>query len=162
MNRLTTKLLIFLLLSNSAVHSINAMNQETALAKEMSNEMVMRSIQQLPQDLKRYIIALVLQSDLKYKFSFFKKIDVKYPVYAVAWSPNGETILTGSANKRACIWSSKTGELLTTLKRHRTGITSVAFSPDGETIFTGSYDTTACLWNSKTRELITTLKGHRG
>jgi WD40 repeat protein len=68
------------------------------------------------------------------------------PVSAVAFSPDGSRILTGSGDKTARLWDAATGEPVATLAGHTAAIHSVAFSPDGSRILTGSGDKTARLW----------------
>lgn len=85
---------------------------------------------------------------------------IPHHITSAAWSPDGETILTGSYDNTARLWSAKTGELLATFVGHRKVVTCVAFSPDGRTLVTGSYDGTTCLWDSKTGRLLKILKGH--
>src|SRR6516165_6586307 len=55
-------------------------------------------------------------------------------VYAVAFSPNGKTILTGSADRTARLWDVATGRPLGPPLEHQSPVCAVAFSPDGKTI----------------------------
>jgi WD40 repeat protein len=80
-------------------------------------------------------------------------------VYAVAYSPDGSRIVTGSVDKTAIIWNAS-GAKITTLSGHSDYVTSVAYSPDGSRIVTGSWDGTAIIWNASTGAKITTLSGH--
>ncbi|WP_399457163.1 WD40 repeat domain-containing protein, partial [Streptomyces sp. WAC05858] len=52
-------------------------------------------------------------------------------VLAVAFSPDGKTLATGSNDDTARLWSTGTGSARTTLKGHNGNVWSVAFSPDG-------------------------------
>jgi hypothetical protein len=79
-------------------------------------------------------------------------------VYSVAFSLDGQTIVTASRDGTVKLWS-KEGEELQTFKGHSAGVVSVVFSPDGETIATASWDQTVKLW-SKEGEELQTLKGH--
>jgi formylglycine-generating enzyme required for sulfatase activity len=78
----------------------------------------------------------------------------------VAFSPGGDTILTGSRDKTARLWDLK-GNTLQVLKGHTDNVWSVAFSPGGDTILTGSWDKTARLWDLK-GNILQVLKGHTG
>ncbi|MBD2030278.1 hypothetical protein H6F55_09820, partial [Phormidium sp. FACHB-322] len=77
-------------------------------------------------------------------------------VWALAFSPDGETIATASLDQSVKLWS-RQGEELQTLKGHSAGVLSVAFSPDGETIATASEDQSVKLWNFQLADL--TAKG---
>jgi len=67
-------------------------------------------------------------------------------VYSVAFSPDGQTLASGSWDKTVRLWRVSDGRLLRTLKRHTNGVWSVAFSPDGQTLAWGSDDGTVRLW----------------
>ncbi|MDX3833469.1 nSTAND1 domain-containing NTPase [Streptomyces europaeiscabiei] len=81
-------------------------------------------------------------------------------VRAVAFSPDRNTLATGSADKTVRLWDPATGKIRTTLKGHTDQVTSVAYSPDGHTLATGSADKTVRLWDPATGKTRTTLKGH--
>ena len=81
-------------------------------------------------------------------------------VFSAAYSPDGQWIATGSWDKTAKVWESKTGQETLTLTGHEGQIRSAAYSPDGQWIATGSRDKTAKVWNSKTGQELMTLKRH--
>ena len=74
-------------------------------------------------------------------------------VSAVAWSPDGHHILTGSQDGTARIWDATTGENTLTLT-HTDWVMAVAWSPDGHHILTGSPDGTARIWDATTGEQV--------
>ncbi len=79
-------------------------------------------------------------------------------VLSVAFSPDGQRILTGSNDKLAKLWD-LTGRELQSFVGHREGVESVAFSPDGKFVLTGSLDKTAKLWDLNGLE-IQAFAGH--
>ncbi|MFJ5547622.1 CHAT domain-containing protein [Streptomyces sp. NPDC093225] len=68
-------------------------------------------------------------------------------VPAVAFSPDGLRIATGSAHDAVRIWSAGTGRL-TVEARHDAGVNCVAFSPDGTRLASGGADATARVWDA--------------
>ncbi len=79
-------------------------------------------------------------------------------VLSVAFSPDGKTIASGSADNTIKLWNLE-GKELRTLTGHSNGVWRVAFSPDGKTIAIGSDDNTIKLCNLEGKELLT-LTGH--
>ena len=82
------------------------------------------------------------------------------PVSAVAYSPDGRLIVTGSWDNTAKVWDSQTGTSLKDLKGHSAQVTSVGFSPDGTRIVTGSDDKTVKVWDVGKGKSLFELKGH--
>ena len=82
------------------------------------------------------------------------------PVICVAYSQDGQLVLTGSADHTAKIWDAERGKELKTLTGHRGQVMSAAFSPDGQRVVTGSTDHTVKLWNAATGTEILTLWGN--
>jgi WD40 repeat protein/tRNA A-37 threonylcarbamoyl transferase component Bud32 len=77
--------------------------------------------------------------------------------WAVAFSPDGSTALTGGKDKVARRWDTLTGQPIGEPLRHCYPVWAVSFSPDGCTILTGSGDDgehvgEARLWDTATGE----------
>ena len=83
-----------------------------------------------------------------------------HSVNSVAYSPDGQTLASGSNDNTIKLWNVNTGKLLQTLKSHSYSVNSVAYSPDSQTLASASGDNTIKLWNVKTGELLQTLKSH--
>jgi WD40 repeat protein len=81
---------------------------------------------------------------------------------AVAFSPDGKTVLTGSGDKTARLWEAATGKAVGPPLQHQDIVCAVAFSPDGETVLTGSWDKTARLWKAATGKVIGPPLQHQG
>ena len=71
-------------------------------------------------------------------------------VLAVAVSPDGRGIVTGSADNTARLWNAKTGAEMRVFEGHTKPVWAVAITPDGARIVTGSDDRTARVWDAHT------------
>jgi len=78
---------------------------------------------------------------------------------AVAFSPDGRQILSGSYDSTVKLWDVATGREIRTFAGSEP-VSSVAFSPDGRQILSGSGDTTVKLWDVVTGKGIRTFSGH--
>jgi WD40 repeat protein len=79
-------------------------------------------------------------------------------VGAVAWSPSGEKIASGSADQTARIWDAITGDNLITLQGHTDVVSAVAWNPISTILATGSVDGIVRLWDTQTGQLIDTIQ----
>jgi WD40 repeat protein len=79
-------------------------------------------------------------------------------VTSVAFSPNGDQVLSGSSDKTLKLWDAATGRLIRTYQGD-SGVYSVAFSPDGRRLLSGSGET-LMLWDAGTGKLLRSFRGH--
>ena len=78
-------------------------------------------------------------------------------VSSVAFSPDSNTLVSGSWDGTIRLWDVAIGEHKTTLTGHTGSVKSVTFSPDGSIIASGSSDGTIRLWNATSGTLYKTF-----
>jgi len=83
-------------------------------------------------------------------------------VNAVTFSPEGETILSGSGDDTLILWDVTAGVAIRRFDGHTDAVNSVIFGPEGQTALSGSEDATLILWDVTTGEAIRRFKGHTG
>jgi WD40 repeat protein len=79
-------------------------------------------------------------------------------VYSVAFSPDGQHIVSGSADDTICVWNVVMEKIVAgPFTGHTDSVCSVAFSPNGQHIVSGSFDNTIRMWDIiKTKEVALT------
>jgi WD40 repeat protein len=84
-------------------------------------------------------------------------------VRAVAITPDGKRLVTGSDDNTARLWDLAKGFCLRTYEGHTMGVRAMAISPDGRRLVTmGSWDQTARLWDLETGRPLQRYTGHTG
>ena len=79
--------------------------------------------------------------------------------YALSFSPDGKTLVSGGRDNIVRLWDVQTGELKSRLKGHRDDVNAVIFSENGEVCASGSDDGTIRLWTVHTGVMLAILKG---
>jgi WD40 repeat protein len=79
-----------------------------------------------------------------------------------AFSPNGETLATGSMDCTVRLWKTATGELLHTLTDLSGEISVLLWHPSSLVLVGGAADAQAVLWNCIKGTVATYFSGHRG
>jgi WD40 repeat protein len=84
-----------------------------------------------------------------------------YPVSYVSFSPDGQTLVTGSADGIR-LWEVQTGELIRTIPQNFASLMSVAMNPNGSMLVSGTDHRAnqVKIWDAHTGELLNTLEGH--
>ena len=60
------------------------------------------------------------------------------PICAIAFSPDSRTLVSGSADETAIVWSIRTGQAIFRLEGHRAAVDSVTYNSDGSLVVTAS------------------------
>ena len=94
------------------------------------------------------------------------------PIMAIAISPDGSFVASGSTDRTIKLWQLESGQLLHTFggrsfgaslrssPGHREAIRALAFSADGRTLLSGGDDCLLKWWNLETRQLIAETPEH--
>jgi WD40 repeat protein/serine/threonine protein kinase len=83
------------------------------------------------------------------------------PITAVAWSPNGSIIASGSGFLGGPIhlWDAASGKSLGKLEGHTSWICELVFSEDGLLLYSASGDQAIRIWDVEQQRCLTTLRG---
>nr|POF17869.1 vegetative incompatibility protein het-e-1 [Quercus suber] len=79
-------------------------------------------------------------------------------VQAVAFSLDGQVVVSASYDGTVLLWNTTTGEQIQKLEVRGSTITTVAFSPNRQVVVLASEDRTVQLWNTTTAEQIQKLE----
>ena len=80
---------------------------------------------------------------------------------AVAFSPDGDEVVTTGMDALAQVWSVPSFDLVRTFSGHDKSVNSAAIAPDGKRVMTGSTDRTAIVWDWESGDQLVRLAGHR-
>ena len=78
-------------------------------------------------------------------------------IYALALSPDGKTLATGSYDQKIKLWNVADGKERKTLSGHNGAVYGLAFRPDGKLLASASADRTVKLWDVASGERRDTL-----
>lgn len=75
-------------------------------------------------------------------------------VNAIAISPDGQTLVSGSNDQTVKLWNLKTGKHSFTFFGQSGEVSTVAISPDGKKVFAGGFDNKISSWQLDTKALL--------
>lgn len=81
-------------------------------------------------------------------------------VTALAYSPDGRRVTTGTRGGDVAVWDAHSGRLLHELHRHEVGVRSIAYSPGGRWLAVASIDGSARLYDTDTGELQLVMRNY--
>ena len=81
-----------------------------------------------------------------------------YSIRFASFSPDGKLVVSASAEGKARIWNSETGQLVRELVGHKQTVNTAQFSPNGQRIITAGNDSDAIIWDVKTGVSLGVLK----
>ena len=83
------------------------------------------------------------------------------PVWAIAVSPNGQLVASGTTDGSIQVLDMETGDVLYTLSGHSGPVGALAISPNGRLLVSGSGDRSLKVWDLWSGKLIKMLYGHK-
>jgi hypothetical protein len=116
------------------------------------------------EELLNAIAKLKHKRQNEYAYLYHTFIGHSSKVRSVAISPDGQTLVSGCADKSIKIWNGTTGKVIRILTENLAEVSSVAISPDGNFLAVGSCEhprSNVKVWHLATGKLLHTLLGHQ-
>jgi predicted NACHT family NTPase len=90
------------------------------------------------------------------------RIQLRMPVFAVAFAPHGRSLVSASENGDVRLWEAASGNMVRRFVGHRGHVKGVALTSDGKILATAGADSTVRLWDTADGTEIRRLDGHEG
>lgn len=81
-------------------------------------------------------------------------------IRALAFSSDGETLISGGTDGKIRVWEVETGRQLSAISAHDGLVLALAFSPDGKLFASSGSDATVRLWDLKSEHLLSMFTAH--
>jgi len=82
------------------------------------------------------------------------------PTRAVAFSPDGKTVLSGSFDQSLILWDVASGQALHRMSGHTANPTVLTFSPDGRYALSADLNGIVILWDLASQAMLRRYTGH--
>jgi WD40 repeat protein len=84
------------------------------------------------------------------------------PISAVAFTPEGQAVVTGSKDGTARLWDVATGKETVRFTGHTFRVSPLVVTPDGRHVLSSDSDQNTCLWDARTGRELCRLVSFRG
>ncbi len=81
------------------------------------------------------------------------------PTYGIAWSPDGQRLVTGCLDNHIYVWDAGTGQQRAVLEGHDSYIMAVTFDRDRNLLASSGLDGKVCLWDLAGSRQVASLPG---
>lgn len=81
-------------------------------------------------------------------------------VYCLQFSPDGQILASGGADRRIRLWNADTGKIIYTLDGHQEAVTCLEFMPNSKILVSASADRTIRFWDIGQKQLLKTIEAH--
>lgn len=110
--------------------------------------------------MKKFLVIIALSAIAFAKPVFLLLDHHQKGVNAVAFSPDGKTLVTGSDDSTARVWDADSGEVLLKLTGHEGWVLSVAVNGDG-VVATADSEGRVAIWDTNKKTLLRVIQAHR-
>ena len=83
-------------------------------------------------------------------------------IQAVAWSPDGRYIASGSSDNTVQVWDASTNDTVTVYQGHSDEVRAVVWSPNSQFIASASFDHIVRVWDANTKDVTFTNRRSSG